>query len=148
MIVRFINFQRLHQSDPSSPLSSSPNHDNENNFPKLEEAENFSHNQPSFVNSRENGKFRETNDLEENNDQLQHSVAMDSQANNNENGGEERKGREDTDDENRKERGANHPSQSSFSEAEEKGLLQLKRALFKHDQINEVPGEIVHTRVL
>ena len=129
-------------------MSSSPNHDNEINFPNLEETENFSHNQPSFENSRENGKFKGKNDLEESNYQLQHSVAMASHENRNEKGGEERKGREDTDDANRKERGANHPSQSSFSEAEEKGLLQLKRALFKHDQINEVPGEIVLPRVL
>ena len=72
---------------------------------------------------------------------------MDSQLRNNETEGEERKGREDTDIENRKERVENHPSQSSFSEAEEKGLLQLKRALFKHDQINEVPGKMAHKRV-
>ena len=73
---------------------------------------------------------------------------MDSQRRNNETEGEERKGREDTDIETRKERVENHPSQSSFSEAEEKGLLQLKRALFKHDQINEVPGEIPYIPIL
>ena len=93
---------------------------------------------------RENGKFGRTNNSVENN--LPNIVAMDSHGKNNEKEGERRKGREDTENENKKDDGEyqlhNNSSESNFSEAEEQSLLKLKRALFKHDQINEVPGEI------
>lgn len=74
---------------------------------------------------------------------------MAAQTNPNQNRGERGKSREDTVDEQRNENGEyrfhdnqTEVIQSISSETEEKNLLQLKRALFKHDQINEVPGEI------
>ena len=93
---------------------------------------------------RENGKFEGTNNSVENN--LPNIVAMDIHGKNYENGRERRKCREDTENEDRKDDGEyqlhSNSSESNFSEAEEQSLLKLKRALFKHDQINEVPGEI------
>ena len=93
---------------------------------------------------RENGKFEGTNNSVDNN--LPNIVAMDIHGKNYENGRERRKCREDTENEDRKDDGEyqlhSNSSESNFSEAEEQSLLKLKRALFKHDQINEVPGEI------
>ena len=74
---------------------------------------------------------------------------MAAQSNPNQNRGERGKSRENTVDDERNDNGEyrshdNQPEviESISSETEEKNLLQLKRALFKHDQINEVPGEI------
>ena len=106
--------------------------------------ENFFDNRSTIESRRDNGKFRGTNDSQVNNDCLTNLVAMDSHGNRNKNEEERENRREDTDEEARQHHKPHRQlqPQSSFSEEEEKSLLQLKRALFKHDQINEVPGEI------
>ena len=81
------------------------------------------------------------------------AVAMAAQSNPNQNRGERGNSRDVTVDEERNENGEyrfhdNQPEviRSISSETEEKNLLQLKRALFKHDQINEVPGELFYSQ--
>ena len=102
----------------------------------------FSFNQPTSEKLREDVKFEGRNNSRDSNSHLPNVVAMDSRGNNNKNREEKRKSTEDTEDKER-EKGwePRRYDNQAESEAEEKNLLQLKRALFKHDQINEVPGE-------
>ena len=147
-----IYFQRLNQSDPGSPTSSSPNLENENeNYLPNNQLKSY---KPSKSYNTKTTKVRENVRERQNsgNGENKHfvPVVMESSSmfhNNielsNKSSTKERKRRESYRDNQNDEQ--NDPIQSSEEENLE-NLIHLKRALIKHDQ-TEVPGEVINIKI-